>query len=98
MSKQRKSSTKFVLVRGPLLEKPKYFSPYGTPEILDHMKQCEAREWIRRYRAKIGELGSVQGRSWWEKVKDDIGKKRGKEGLDDLIGRMERERKEGNSA
>ena len=46
--KQKKSSTKSVVAMGPALARSSYVSPYGTPEMLDYMRQCEAREWIRR--------------------------------------------------
>ena len=59
------------------------------------MRQCEAREWIRRYRQKIGELGSGQGRAWWERVKEDIARRRGKAALASLVKQMEEERREG---
>lgn len=59
------------------------------------MRQCEAREWIKRYRKKIGEVGSGQGRLWWEQVKEDIAKRRGKAALDSLVKQMEEERREG---
>jgi hypothetical protein len=48
------------------------------------MELCEARDWVRRYQAKIGEVGSVKAQSWWEQVKLDIEKKRGKHALETL--------------
>ena len=63
-----------------------------SPETWEHMRNCEAREWIARYKSKIGELGSVPAQSWWEKVKSDIAKKRGDDALQDLINRMTKER------
>ena len=59
------------------------------------MRQCEARDWIRKYRKKIGEVGSEKGRLWWAQVKEDIAKRRGKAELDSLIRQMEEERREG---
>jgi len=59
------------------------------------MRQCEAREWIKRYRKKIGEVGLGQGRLWWAQVKADIEKRRGKAALDSLVKQMEEERREG---
>jgi len=61
------------------------------------MKDCEAREWIARYKRKIGELGSVQAQSWWEKVKSDIGRRRGEAALSDLTKRMNKERQNGKT-
>jgi hypothetical protein len=68
-----------------------------SPETLEHMRNCEAREWIARYRVKIGEVGSALAQSWWEKVKSDIGKKRGDDALQDLINRMNKERANGKT-
>jgi hypothetical protein len=56
------------------------------------MKNCEAREWIKRHKTKIGEVGSVAARSWWLQVCDDIAKRRGQEALDDLRARMNKEK------
>ena len=91
MKKPRKSSTKPE--KAILLEKPPYQSPYGSPEILEEMRQSEAREWIRRFRQKIGERGSVNAQSWWAQVANDIERIRGKEAIDDLRRRMNEERK-----
>ena len=66
-----------------------------SQETITHMRQCEAREWIKRYRKKIGEVGSEQGRAWWEQVKEDIAKRRGKAELDSLVRQMNEERREG---
>ena len=95
MTKRKKSSTKFVTVRVLDSTRPKYLSPYGTPETLDHLRKSEAREWIRRYLDKIGELGAENGRSWWEGVKADIAKRRGQAALDELINNMRTEREKG---
>lgn len=59
------------------------------------MRQCEAREWIMRYRKKIGEVGSGQGKVWWAQVKENIAKRRGKAALDSLVNQMETEQREG---
>ena len=82
MKKQTKSSAP---------SKMAMFTPRLAPlnvsisqETITHMRQCEAREWIKRYRKKIGEVGSVTARSWWLQVCDDIEKRRGKAALDDL--------------
>lgn len=91
MKKPKKSLTKPE--KAIPLERTSYVSPYGSPEILEHMKQCEAREWIRRYRDKIGERGSVNAQSWWAQVANDIERIRGKQAIDDLRRRMNEERK-----
>ena len=90
MKKPRKPSTQFVRVAPS--PRPKFDDPYGSPETLEHMKNCEAREWIKRHKTKIGEVGSVAARSWWLQVCDDIEKRRGKEALDDLRARMNKEK------
>jgi hypothetical protein len=55
------------------------------------MRQCEAREWISRYNKKLGVLGRFATLSWWDGVKHDIEKRRGKPALDDLVTRMRKE-------
>lgn len=65
---------------------------YGSPETLEHMKRCEAREWIRRYRAKVKESGSMQARGWWADVISDIEKIRGKKTTTELLYWMSKEK------
>lgn len=91
MRKRKESSTRSERVLTTTDEQ--YVSPYGSPETLEHMKQCEAREWIRRHKAKIGELGSVNAQSWWAGVVADIERIRGPEAVMDLRRRMNDERK-----
>ena len=66
-------------------------------ETLEHMRQCEAREWIRRYTKKAIEQGSGNAQLWWAKVKSDIEKRRGTEAMNDLVNRMKKEREDGKS-
>lgn len=91
MKKQRKSSTESR--KAIPLERTSYVSPYGSPETLDYMKQCEAREWIKRFNQRTGEHGSANAQSWWLQVCADIEKRRGAEALADLRRRMNEERK-----
>lgn len=91
MRKPKESSTKAVKV-STTTEEP-YVSPYGSPETLEHLKNCEAREWIIRYRKKIGEVGSVPAQSWWEGVASDIERIRGRDAAMDLRRRMNEQRK-----
>jgi hypothetical protein len=93
VKKQTKSSTKSVM--GFPIQRLASLDASISQETVNHMRQCEAREWIRRYRQKIGEVGSGQGKSWWEQVKSDIEKRRGKAALDSLVKQMEVERREG---
>ncbi len=75
-----------------MLIRPPSSVPCMSPETLEHMRDCEAREWISRYRKKIGEVGSAPAQSWWAEVKSDIRKRRGDEALRDLINRMNKEK------
>ena len=68
-----------------------------SQETLEHMKQCEAREWISRYSKKAIEVGSERAQLWWAKVKSDIEKRRGTEAMLDLVNRMKQERENGKS-
>lgn len=93
MKKRTKSSTKSVMAFPTQRLAPLIASI--SQETITHMRQCEAREWIMRYRKKIGEVGSGQGKAWWAQVKEDIAKRRGKAALDSLVNQMETERREG---
>lgn len=95
MKKRTKSSTKSVMASPTPRLAPSNVSI--SQETIDHMRQCEAREWIMRYRRKIGEVGSEQGRLWWEQVKQDIERRRGKAGLDSLVALMQKEKSEGRA-
>ena len=90
MKKPRKTSTPSVRVATS--PRPLYDDPFGSPETLEHLKNCEAREWILRHKTKTGEVGSVAARSWWLQVCDDITKRRGAEALADLRNRMNKEK------
>jgi hypothetical protein len=69
-----------------------YQSPYGSPETLEFMKDCEAREWITRFQKNVKALGAQAERNWWIRVCMDIEKRRGTEALQDLRSRMNKER------
>lgn len=60
--------------------------------MLETLRQTEARDWIRRYRLKAKELGQQQTQLWWLDVKMSLKKRRGQDGLDTLIAEMERQR------
>ena len=90
MIKPKKSSTRPA--PGPMLIRPPSSVPCMSPETLEHMRDCEAREWISRYKKKTGELGSALAQSWWAGVKNDIKRIRGEEALRDLINRMNKEK------
>lgn len=55
---------------------------------LEHLKDCESREWIRRYRKKALEEGRGEAQYWWQQNLADIAKKRGQAAADDLRKRM----------
>jgi len=61
-------------------------------EMLETLRQTEARDWMRRYRLKAKELGQQETRTWWEAVKLDINKRRGQAGVNTLIAEMEKQR------
>jgi hypothetical protein len=82
MTKPKKSSTKSEMESTtPLKSLTKL---YSSPETLEHMRRCEAREWIRRYKSKAKEIGPMQARGWWADVISDIEKIRGKEAATEL--------------
>lgn len=90
MTKRKKSSTKSE--RESTTQPQSLIKPYFSPEILEHMRRCEAREWIRRYRAKAKEIGPTQARGWWEGVISDIEKIRGKKATTELLYWMSKEK------
>jgi hypothetical protein len=66
---------------------------YGSQATLMHMKQCEAREWIKRYRDKAREVGAEQANQWWRKQIADIERIRGLDEAIELRNLMNLERK-----
>ena len=95
--KPKKSSTKSVM--GLVMPIPR-LAPSNvsiSPETIEHMRQCEAREWISRYTKKAIEQGSGNAQLWWAKVKSDIERRRGTAALQDLVNRMKQERENGKS-
>lgn len=60
--------------------------------LLETMRQSEAREWLMRYQQKIKELGKAKASAWWQTTIADIAKKRGQAAADDLRNRMNQER------
>jgi len=95
--KPKKSSTKSVV--GLVMTTPR-LAPSNvsiSQETLEHMKQCEAREWMSRYEKKAIERGSGNAQLWWQGVKSDIEKRRGHEAMNDLVNRMKKERENGKS-
>ena len=57
-------------------------------EMLETLRQTEAKDWTRRYRKKIREEGKAEALAWWQKTLSDIAKRRGQKAVDDLRRRM----------
>jgi hypothetical protein len=55
---------------------------------MEHFKDCEAREWVARYRKKQLEEGKGEAIEWWNKTIKEIAAKRGQKAADDLKRRM----------
>ena len=55
---------------------------------MEHFRNCEAREWIARFRKKQLEEGRGEAMEWWSKIVKDIATKRGQKAADDLKQRM----------
>ena len=55
---------------------------------MEHFRDCEAREWIARYRKKQLEEGRGEAIEWWSKIIKDIATKRGQPAADELKQRM----------
>ena len=59
---------------------------------MEHFKDCEAREWVARFRKKQLEEGRGEAIEWWNKIIKDIAAKRGQPAADDLKQRMNKHR------
>ena len=57
-------------------------------------RECEARDWIRRYKLQIKERGRRAADVWWREIKEGILKARGQDGLNILITDMNKEKNE----
>jgi hypothetical protein len=57
-------------------------------ELLETMREMEAREWVARYRKKVRDLGKIKASAWWSQVYSDIEKRRGSAAAGDLRKRM----------
>jgi hypothetical protein len=67
--------------------------PYGSQATLMHMRQSEAREWLKRYRAKASIDGAQSANQWWRLIIMDIERIRGLEAATELRHLMNLERK-----
>jgi hypothetical protein len=57
-------------------------------ELLETLRQMEAREWVARYRRKARDLGKIKASAWWWQVYSDIERRRGTAVANDLRRRM----------
>jgi hypothetical protein len=87
VKKPRKSSTKPAKGSEPGLG-IRFETLLPPPEIWNHMRDCEARHWLRRFREIASTSGGAQARQWWQKTCEDIEKRRGPEAMADLRRRM----------
>jgi hypothetical protein len=76
---------------GPPLERPSTYKGGKRQEELEYMRDCEAREWIRRYKEKVSTIGSVKAASWWTEVLLDLQRIRGESATLDLRQRMRKQ-------
>jgi hypothetical protein len=67
-----------------------------TNEELEHFKNSEALEWLRRYQAKKLTIGSSKALLWWQGVCVDLERIRGKSDTLLLRERMNKIRSEIN--
>jgi hypothetical protein len=54
----------------------------------ERLRDSEARDWIRRFKQKVRELGRGEAISWWNQTITDIERKRGTLMAIDLNNRM----------
>jgi hypothetical protein len=59
-----------------------------TQAELENFKDCEAKEWIRRYNQKKLTIGSAKALLWWQGVLGDLQRIRGESATLDLRERM----------
>jgi hypothetical protein len=63
-------------------------TPQQRLELLETLRQTEAREWVQRYRKKARDLGKIKASAWWWQVYSDIERRRGTAVANDLRRRM----------
>jgi hypothetical protein len=61
------------------------------PAVIQHMHECEAREWIARFNKKVNEVGIGETQKWWYDLKERMEKSRGKPAVDELVKQMKQE-------
>ena len=78
---------------GPPLERPSTYKGGITPKELEHMRDCEAREWIKRYKEKALTIGASGAANWWQDHSTAMQKIRGESATLDLRRRMTEQQK-----
>ncbi len=63
-------------------------TPQQRLELLETLRQTEAREWVQRYRKKVKDLGKIKASAWWSQVYSEIERRRGSAAAADLRKRM----------
>jgi hypothetical protein len=63
-------------------------TPQERLQLLETLKQMEAKEWILRYKRKYQQIGKHSVSTWWWNTLQDIEKKRGLPATNDLRRRM----------
>ena len=61
------------------------------PAVIQHMRECEAREWIARYQQMVRDVGVGPAQIWWYELKERMKKSRGKPAVDALVILMKQE-------
>jgi hypothetical protein len=78
---------------GPPLERPSIYKGGITQAELEHMRDCEAREWIKRYKEKARTIGASGAANWWQDHLTVMVKIRGESATLDLRRRMTEQQK-----
>jgi hypothetical protein len=63
-------------------------TPHECSQLLETLKNTEAKEWIARHKRKQYDLGTMNASGWWRQTLSDIQQKRGQAAVDDLRRRM----------
>ena len=61
---------------------------------IERLRESEARDWNRRFKQKVRELGRSAAIIWWNEVIADIERKRGRVKTNELLMRMKRNQDE----
>jgi hypothetical protein len=75
------------------LERPNTYKGGISPQELEHMKNCEAREWINRYKDKARMTSAIEASNWWQDHLEHMRRIRGESATLDLRRRMTEQQK-----